>query len=73
MPTLLPFKFILQFPEKCPALPSILNGNVILATNGSVTMATYICVPGYVLAGDTSRNCEAGLWLGSQPTCCKWL
>ena len=55
----------------CPILPNITNGSVDLS-NGTVVgaIATYSCVPGYILEGDNRRTCQSnGQWNGREPFC----
>ena len=55
----------------CGSLTNPANGQV--STTGGTTFgqnATYSCITGYNLVGDSTRTCEAnGDWSGSPPTC----
>ena len=55
----------------CGSLSNPPRGSVDLSdgtTTGSV--AVYSCDPGFELAGDMERTCQAdGTWNGSQPFC----
>ncbi|KAH3843096.1 hypothetical protein DPMN_116603, partial [Dreissena polymorpha] len=55
--------------KKCAALPevSVSTGHVTLATNGSVTIATYTCPTGYKVKGSSVLTCGSdGTW--NQPS-----
>ena len=55
----------------CGALDDPTNGQV--DTSDGTTLndtATYSCVPGYALFGDSTQFCDDdGQWSGSPPTC----
>ena len=54
----------------CPALTNPTNGMVSVPNNNFESNATYTCVTGYTLNGDTTRTCgSVGVWSGSEPTC----
>ena len=67
---------------KCDSLPEIVNGANITYNgddDGSApydhgAIATYSCVTGFYLTGDTKRTCgdgtgTTGSWDGAEPTC----
>ncbi len=64
----------------CSDLPSLTNGDIDYGGAGSTnsrpvdTVATYTCVTGYTLTGDTTRTCRSdGVWSGFTPVCqSKW-
>ena len=48
------------------------KGMVSVETNGAVTMATYICLNNYTIAGDATRICQDNdTWSGREPSCSK--
>ena len=54
----------------CKVLQSPLNGRVIQTGTQVGDMATYACLPGFVLRGPEIRTCEAnGAWSLQEPTC----
>ncbi len=54
----------------CDALPSITNGQVELDGRFVGATATYTCINGYILQGDSQRTCQnSGQWSGSEPSC----
>ncbi|XP_052791551.1 LOW QUALITY PROTEIN: uncharacterized protein LOC128225682 [Mya arenaria] len=53
----------------CEVLNVIPNGEVVLTTNGSTSLATYTCTTGYFLSGETTRQCSGGTYSGSEPEC----
>ncbi|KAH3840535.1 hypothetical protein DPMN_113985, partial [Dreissena polymorpha] len=55
---------------KCPDLDILLSGSVSIATNGSMTMASYSCAPGYDLVGAPTVTCGLdGTWSSLPPVC----
>ncbi len=59
----------------CSDLPSLANGDIDYGGAGSPdnrpvnTVATYTCVTGYTLKGDTRTCGSDGVWSGSAPVC----
>ncbi len=53
------------------AAPMPPDGGVVVAPSVAVgAVASYVCVAGYVLAGPSTRTCQAnGLWSGEAPIC----
>ncbi len=64
----------------CSDLPSLTNGNIDYGGAGSPdsrpvnTVATYTCVTGYTVNGDSTRTCGSdGVWSGQGSNCqSKW-
>ena len=63
----------LYIAESCAGLSNPANGNVVVDGLIVDSTATYDCDPGYYLAGNKSRTCEAGMssgvWSGQEPMC----
>lgn len=68
--------------QECPILPDVQNGNITyeipdisyeMPPYVQTTKAVYICEDGFVLNGDSMRECfdidGTGVWSGSEPTC----
>ena len=56
----------------CGDLPFPENGQVILlnTSTGEQSLAEYSCNEGYMIEGETVRQCqETGIWGGTAPTC----
>jgi CUB/sushi domain-containing protein len=54
----------------CEALLDPAFGEVVSRSNVVGSIATYECLPGYVLSGDRTRICmRNGMWTGDPPTC----
>ena len=76
------FSTITQSVPGCQDLLTIGNGSVnysivVYHVNGRRpfnTTATYTCIPGYKLIGETTRTCQSDkIWSGQEPTCdSKW-
>lgn len=58
-------------PENCERLPNPLNGVVDTSEGREVgSVATYTCIFGFQLVGDTTRVCgDDRMWNGSEPEC----
>ena len=55
---------------QCPNLPNPLNGRVNQQGNKPGNRATYTCLTGYELDGNSTRICQNnGQWSGEAPTC----
>ena len=55
----------------CDPLKAVSNA-VVSITNGNLfgSVATYTCVDGYFLVGDSSISClDSGSWSGKEPVC----
>ena len=56
--------------DGCGSLPPPENGNVDASTTTVGSVATYSCSNGFLISGDSQRNCQMdGFWSGSAPTC----
>ena len=54
----------------CGALLNPANGSVVFDNQTIGSVATYSCIPGFVLVGVTNRTCQGnGRWSDSQPSC----
>ena len=54
----------------CEALLDPAFGEVVSRSNVIGSIASYECLPGYVLSGDRTRICmRNGMWTGDPPTC----
>ena len=54
----------------CGLLDNPENGFVTLFSTSFRSVATYECLDGYTLEGDSTRTCQAdATWSGSEPTC----
>lgn len=57
-------------PPSCLELTSPDSGRVVFTGTTPGSIATYSCMPGYVLVGDKIRTCqENGEWTGIAPFC----
>lgn len=64
------YMFIHAANPMCPPLEDIDNGSVDFADLQPGTIATYTCIPGFLLSGTSTRTCqEDGRWSGEEPTC----
>ena len=62
--------YISSIAVDCGTLTSPINGSVAVPTTTYNSVATYSCVTGYELNGDTIRTCQPnGTWSGSDLTC----
>jgi hypothetical protein len=56
--------------DGCGPLPPPENGNVDASITTVGSVATYSCNNGFLISGDSQRNCQMdGFWSGSAPTC----
>ena len=70
MVLVLDFYVFLHYVALCPALTNPDNGMVMWDTLAPGGVATYICDPGFILVGDSTRICGSdGTWSGMAPTC----
>ena len=54
----------------CTNLPDIPNGSVELSGTGVGATATYTCITGYILEGNSQRTCQnSGQWSDQEPSC----
>ncbi len=54
----------------CESLPDITNGGVELTGTFVGATATYTCITGYILVGNSQRTCQDnGDWSDSEPSC----
>ncbi len=54
----------------CDVLPDINNGGVELNGRFVGATATYSCINGYILEGESQRTCQVnGQWSDSEPFC----
>jgi hypothetical protein len=61
-----------MFAVSCPLFGDIENGQVNVSTNGSVTVASFICDEDYNLNGNNKLVCTTtGIWNGPTPQCGK--
>jgi len=62
-----------SFAVSCPPESPVVNGNVTLATNGTVTFVEYTCADGYELVGASKLTCLTnGTWDNTPPQCCMY-
>jgi len=62
--------YLSNMAATCPDVDPPTGGKVSVETNGSVTMATYMCAPEYALYGDAERICQDNnTWAGVEPSC----
>lgn len=61
------------YTVSCPTMEAPENGEVVVSSNGSVTIATFSCETDYSLYGNTVLSCISGTWEGTAPTCGKFL
>ncbi len=67
---------LILFPAvvTCPTLTDPTNGIVSVPNNNFGSNATYTCVTGYTLIGDTARTCGSdGVWSDSETICTREL
>ena len=56
--------------DSCGSLPRPEDGNVDAPITSVGSVATYSCNSGFLISGDSQRNCQMdGFWSGSAPTC----
>ena len=56
--------------DSCGSLPPPENGAVDASITTVGSVATYSCDNGFLISGDSQRNCQMdGFWSGSAPTC----
>ena len=54
----------------CGGLPAPMDGTVKLTGTHFGDKASYFCNPGFILEGDSTRECEtSGEWSGAEPVC----
>lgn len=54
----------------CGPLQDPVNGRVVIKGTAVSATATYTCDPGFVLIGNSQRECLlSGQWSGQDPTC----
>ena len=62
----------ISFLAKCADIPELFNEVVSLSSNGTMTVATFDCLPEYYLSGEPELSCQGdGTWNHEEPTCCK--
>ncbi|XP_052281318.1 sushi, von Willebrand factor type A, EGF and pentraxin domain-containing protein 1-like [Dreissena polymorpha] len=55
---------------QCPTLTSSSSGTVSIVTNNTTTVASFTCLPGYILSGSRSITCQpTGQWSDATPMC----
>ena len=54
----------------CGPLAAPVNGTVVISNTTFGSTATYTCIDGYFLTGETTRTCGSdGIWSDSDLTC----
>ena len=62
--------YISLLASDCGSLQSPLNGMVDTTGTKFGDTASYNCIPGYYIIGETTRTCEkSGVWSGVAPIC----
>jgi hypothetical protein len=61
-----------SFTVKCPILEAPNSGYINITSDGSVTIAMFVCDQGYYIDGSSDVTCGTdGTWSAVMPTCSK--
>ena len=64
------YMMLLLFLVDCGNLSSPANGGISLNSTLQGSIATYFCLPGFMLSGDEQRVCQSNsTWSGTASTC----